>query len=168
MKNRYSFFNIIKLLWYYVIGNILGRLTYPNRVFKSKWFSRPGSAGWGWICKYWFSQEIMGYNRDCAFPCSPLLRVACPENLSFSLDDLNNFTSIGCYFQANGGIRIGKGTAIAQGVGIISENHDLSNPDMRGKKAKVVIGEKCWIGMNALILPGVVLGPHTVVGGVVS
>jgi acetyltransferase-like isoleucine patch superfamily enzyme len=26
------------------------------------------------------------------------------------------------------------------------------------------LGEKCWIGMNAVILPGVVLGPGTVVG----
>lgn len=34
---------------------------------------------------------------------------------------------------------------------------------MQGKK--VVIGDKTWIGMNCLILPGVVLGPNTVVGG---
>ena len=30
---------------------------------------------------------------------------------------------------------------------------------------KVIIGDKTWIGMNSLILPGVVLGPNTVVGG---
>lgn len=107
----------------------------------------------------------MGYNRDCKFPCSPLIRVTCPENLEFSLDDLNNFSTFGVYFQAIGGIKIGKGTAIGPNVGIITENHDLYDPELRGKKAKVVIGENCWIGMNALILPGVELGPHTVVGG---
>ncbi|MGA2084600.1 MAG: DapH/DapD/GlmU-related protein, partial [Terracidiphilus sp.] len=28
----------------------------------------------------------------------------------------------------------------------------------------VVLGENCWIGMNAVILPGVHLGARTVVG----
>ena len=28
----------------------------------------------------------------------------------------------------------------------------------------VVLGKYCWIGMNSVILPGVVLGDHTVVG----
>lgn len=28
----------------------------------------------------------------------------------------------------------------------------------------VVIGSNCWIGMNAVILPGVVLGDRTIVG----
>ena len=33
-----------------------------------------------------------------------------------------------------------------------------------------MIGERCWIGMNAVLLPGVVLGPNTVVaaGSVVA
>lgn len=153
------------LIWHFVWGNIIGRLLYPPQVFKSKWFSRPGSDGWAWVCRYWFSQKVMGYNRDCKFPCSPMSHVACPENLEFSMDDLDHFTSVGCYFQANAGIIIGKGSQIAPGVGIITENHDLNDPQLRGKKGKVVIGDKCWLGMNSLILPGVILGPHTVVGG---
>jgi acetyltransferase-like isoleucine patch superfamily enzyme len=34
----------------------------------------------------------------------------------------------------------------------------------------VNIGERCWLGMNAIILPGVTLGPYTVVaaGAVVT
>ena len=28
----------------------------------------------------------------------------------------------------------------------------------------IIIGKKCWIGMNSVILPGVVLGDHTIVG----
>lgn len=27
-----------------------------------------------------------------------------------------------------------------------------------------MIGDKCWIGMNSVILPGVVLGDNTIVG----
>ena len=47
---------------------------------------------------------------------------------------------------------------------MIASNHDVNDPDKRQAGKDVVIGEKCWIGMNALILPGVVLGPHTSVG----
>ena len=28
----------------------------------------------------------------------------------------------------------------------------------------IVLGEQCWIGMNSVILPGVKLGIHTIVG----
>lgn len=49
-------------------------------------------------------------------------------------------------------------------VGILSSNHDLYNRD-KNIPEPVVIGDYCWIGMNSLILPGVTLGPSTIVGG---
>ena len=70
----------------------------------------------------------------------------------------------GSYFQAFGRIVIGKGTYIAQNVGIITANHNLQNLDLQAEAKPVGIGEKCWIGMNSVILPGVELGPHTIVG----
>ena len=72
---------------------------------------------------------------------------------------------MGNYFQAmNSEITIGRGTWIAPGAGIIASNHDIFDPDKRQPGKPVRIGEKCWIGMNAVILPGVELGDHTVVG----
>ncbi len=32
------------------------------------------------------------------------------------------------------------------------------------KGENVVLGDGVWIGMNSMVLPGVELGPHTVVG----
>lgn len=40
----------------------------------------------------------------------------------------------------------------------------ISDPDLQAEGKPVRIGRKCWIGMNAVILPGVTLGDHTVVG----
>lgn len=40
----------------------------------------------------------------------------------------------------------------------------MQNLDRHEEAKPVLIGEKCWIGMNSVILPGVILGPHTVVG----
>lgn len=56
------------------------------------------------------------------------------------------------------------GSYIAPNVGIITSNHDLYDLDKRMPAQNVKIGKKCWIGMNSMILPGVELGEHTIVG----
>lgn len=70
----------------------------------------------------------------------------------------------GTYFQAFGKINIGRGSYITQNVGIITANHNLHDLDSHSQPRDVNIGEKCWIGMNSVVLPGVTLGPHTIVG----
>ena len=90
--------------------------------------------------------------------------MALPENIVFHPDDLNNFQTTGNYFQAIGKITIGHGTFIAPNVGLITANHDPADPDKHLEPKPIVLGEKCWIGMNSMILPGVTLGDGTVVG----
>ncbi len=85
--------------------------------------------------------------------------------ITFDPSSINVFQQSGCYFQAFQEIYIGKDCWIGQNTGIITANHDYFNPDLHQVGKKVVVGDKTWIGMNCLILPGVVLGPNTVVGG---
>lgn len=85
--------------------------------------------------------------------------------IKFDPSSINVFQQPGCYFQAFEEINIGSDVWIGQNTGIITSNHDLTNPDKHLNGKKVIIGDKTWIGMNSLILPGVVLGPNTVVGG---
>ncbi|HDR7280161.1 MULTISPECIES: acyltransferase [Bacillus cereus group] len=75
----------------------------------------------------------------------------------------------GCYIQGIGEVIIGDYTILAPNVGIISSNHDLYDYRVHHKE-RVIIGNYCWIGMNAVVLPGVVLGNHTIVaaGAVVT
>lgn len=70
----------------------------------------------------------------------------------------------GCYIQAANGIEIGDFSIFGPGVGIISANHDPANLDRHLPAEPIRIGSYCWIGMNAVILPGVQLGDHTIVG----
>ena len=63
-----------------------------------------------------------------------------------------------------GSIDIGRGTYIAPNVGLITANHDLADLSQHVEAKPIILGEKCWIGMNSVILPGVHLGPHTIVG----
>ncbi|WP_302589697.1 acyltransferase [uncultured Muribaculum sp.] len=110
------------------------------------------------------NQKLRGINSKAWWPVAPYQKVGSPDNIIFHVDDINNFQMPGSYFQAFGRIVIGKGTYIAQNVGIITANHNLQNLDLQAEAKPVSIGEKCWIGMNSIILPGVELGPHTIVG----
>ena len=100
------------------------------------------------------------------WPISPYITIqGDPENIIFDNDDLNNFQGKGNYYQCfDGKIYIGKGTYIAGNVGLITANHNVDDLDEHVQGEDIVLGEKCWIGMNAMILPGVTLGEQTVVG----
>lgn len=75
----------------------------------------------------------------------------------------------GNYLQGAGGIEFGNYIQLAQNVGVLSANHNLYNQKIYDLK-KVKLGDYCWVGMNSVILPGVELGPRTIVaaGSVVT
>ena len=64
---------------------------------------------------------------------------------------------------ARGGITIEDGAQIAANVSLISNNHDPY--DLKVLTCKpVLICRDAWIGANAVILPGVRVGEHAIVG----
>lgn len=72
--------------------------------------------------------------------------------------------SPGSYIQAMNGIEIGDYTNLGPNVGLISANHDPIDNSKHVAAKPIRIGKRCWIGMNAVILPEVVLGDYTIVG----
>jgi acetyltransferase-like isoleucine patch superfamily enzyme len=72
--------------------------------------------------------------------------------------------SNGCYIQGINGINIGDDTIFAPGVKIISANHNKNNFRNHDKEEPINIGDGCWLGTNAVILPGVNLGDKVIVG----
>lgn len=91
----------------------------------------------------------------------------------------------GCFLNLGDSIRIGRYVGFGQQVMILTETHAIGGPDYRSgplTPKPVQIGDGCWIGARATILPGVVIGdgtvvaagavvsqdapPHTIVGGV--
>jgi acetyltransferase-like isoleucine patch superfamily enzyme len=139
---------------------------FDRKYLKGRYFTK-SKWGYKWLIRSIFTQKILGLgNRNCPWPVSPFCIVSFPESISFDPDDINNFQTFGTYFMArpDGKIRIGKGTKIAPNVGIITQNHDLQDLEKAAPAEDVIIGERCWIGMNSVILPGVILGDHTIVG----
>lgn len=141
-----------------------GKLIYDKKYLTGKYFSAEG-IGARWILQCWFWQKVMRYNANVTWPVSHRVEVSNPKNIEFHPDDMQIFHSFGSYYQAiDGKITIGKGTWIAPNVGLITTNHDFYNLNNHAQGKDIVLGENCWIGMNSVILPGVVLGPRTIVG----
>ena len=85
--------------------------------------------------------------------------------------DIGDGTAIGWYnnFYCQGGLSIGKNVLFASNVCILTSNHgwkDASTPIMcqHSSCKGVRIGDDSWIGYNAIILPGVNIGCHVVIG----
>lgn len=59
---------------------------------------------------------------------------------------------------------MGDDTIFAPGVMIISANHDPNDFSRWVEAGPITIGKRCWIGVGAIILPGVQLGDDVIVG----
>lgn len=75
--------------------------------------------------------------------------------------------------RVDGLARVGADVAIAFGAYLCCDTHELGPSSRRSGanvKLQVVIGDGCWIGANATILPGVTVAPGCVVaaGAVVT
>ena len=154
--------------WFFLWGNLFALFAYDRKYLRGRWFEgRFGGVcaiGWKWVTRNALAKWFGGVNAAARFPVNSSCRVIYPENLEFDPDDLNNFQSMGIYYQAIGKIRIGKGTYIGPNVGLITSNHDPADPERHLEPKPIDLGKACWIGMNSVILPGVKLGDHTVVG----
>lgn len=107
-------------------------------------------------------------------PVPPTLRVFPPFYTDFGKnivigDDV--FINACCHFQDHGGITIGDSCQIGHNVVFATLNHGLA-PEDRGTTypAPIVLGTNVWIGANATILPGVMIGDNAVIaaGAVVT
>ena len=120
-------------------------------------------------------------------------RLDTPPYRKFSLGDYSVIESYACINNAVGDVMIGDHTRIglhntiigpvlignhvnlAQGITVTALNHIFENSEKRIDEqgvstSAVVIEDDIWIGANAVILPGVTIGHHSVVaaGAVVT
>lgn len=120
-------------------------------------------------------------------------RMDTPPYRKFSLGDYSVIESFACINNAVGDVVIGDHTRIglhntiigpvtigchvnlAQGITVTALNHNFEDSDKRideqgASTTPVTIEDDIWIGANAVILPGVTIGNHSVVaaGAVVT
>lgn len=120
---------------------------------------------------YRFFKLFFGLNREAKFAINFTSVVLKPENVHLGAEVEKSFVLSGnCYFQGINGIFIGDRTIFAPGVKVISADHEQGELSTHKKEEPIRIGNDCWIGANAVILPGVTIGDHTIVaaGAVVT
>ena len=81
---------------------------------------------------------------------------------------IGDHTRVGIHNTIIGPVSIGNHVNLAQGITVTALNHNFSDPDKRIDEqgistAAVHIGDDVWIGANAVVLPGVTIGNHSVV-----
>ncbi|WBY02082.1 hypothetical protein PE066_00650 [Ramlibacter tataouinensis] len=143
---------------------------FDRKYLRGRYFDQ-SLGGFVWALRSIWTQNILRISPPRPWPTALTCHISVPENIYFHPDDLNNFQSPGTYFQNfKACIHIGHGTYIGPNVGIITANHRAGSLAEHEDGRDVVISENCWIGMNAVILPGVVLGSGTIVaaGAVVN
>jgi acetyltransferase-like isoleucine patch superfamily enzyme len=93
--------------------------------------------------------------------------------------------NVGCFLNLGAEITIGNYVGFGQQVMILTESHAIGSPEYRSGELRpkpVKIGNGCWVGARAMILPGITIGdgavvaagaivtkdvpPHTVVAGI--
>lgn len=88
---------------------------------------------------------------------------------------IGNHTRVGLHNTIIGPVIIGNHVNLAQGITVTALNHNFEDSNKRIDEqgvstSAVIIEDDIWIGANAVILPGVTIGHHSVVaaGAVVT
>jgi putative colanic acid biosynthesis acetyltransferase WcaF len=69
-----------------------------------------------------------------------------------------------CYVDARGGIRVDSDVSISREAAILTATHLPDDPQFLARVEPVHLEHHCWIGMRALVLPGVRVGEGAIVG----
>lgn len=120
------------------------------------------------LMKCFMGQKILRINSHVPWPVHWTSEVKGYENIQRGSETPGS--SLGCYIDGRNGIIIEENVWLGPKISIISMNHDLLNYNKYRKEKPIRIGHDSLITSNCIILPGVELGPHTVVaaGAVVT
>lgn len=128
-----------------------------------KTFHLRDNVGIGFYLANFFFKHILRQNTDTPWAIHHSSTILFPDRIKKGRDVYPG-DSPGNFIHAVNGVEIGDFTNIGPNVGIISANHDLIDNSRYIVGPPIRIGAFCWIGMGAVILPGVELGDHTIVG----
>lgn len=146
-----------------IISKILYFLLPPIKKYHRFQRSQSSKVTFGQWCRFWLSKD-----KSLYWPVHKNSELTHPNNIYVGINSKVGLRP-GNYIQANGGLFVGNYVTITPNCGVITGNHNPINHNEHIDK-EVKIEDYCWIGMNSMLLPGVHLGPRTVVaaGSVVT
>jgi maltose O-acetyltransferase len=78
-----------------------------------------------------------------------------------------SFVNAGCWFEGAGSVDIGRDAFLGPQVMILTSVHEIDEDgqvDRMPVAGQVRVGDRCWLGARALIMPGVTIGEGTIIG----
>jgi maltose O-acetyltransferase len=78
-----------------------------------------------------------------------------------------SFVNVDCWFEGVGGVDIGRNVFLGPQVMVITSSHEIDSDGQTARMpvpSQVTIGDCCWLGARATILPGVTIGAGTIIG----
>lgn len=118
------------------------------------------------VRRNWY-RRIMKF--DVADSSAVLMGVTFDARKGFVMGE-NSVVNEYARMDTRGGIVLGRNVSISSRATILTASHDPNSADFTGFEQAVSIGDYVWIGLNALIMPGVTIGEGAVVaaGAVVT
>lgn len=146
-----------------LLGRVMEKLAWGPVVKWSYGPDIPAASSWHTVKTFFIWQRIFRINAGIPWPVHPTSRVTNWRKIRITGRGMPG-ASPGCYIQAGNGINLGDNVLIGPGVGIVSANHAKGDLNAWEKDRPITIGNNVWIGMNAVILSGVSIGDHAVIG----
>ncbi len=85
-----------------------------------------------------------------------------PKNITVGTGTIIGY---GIFIDGRDKVNIGSHTDIASEVMIYNSEHNLEDPNFEATNSPVSIGDYCFIGPRAIIMPGVTIGDGAVIAG---
>jgi acetyltransferase-like isoleucine patch superfamily enzyme len=143
-----------------ILGLLFFRWAYPKFNFREYPIRK--------LIKCFIAQKVFCINRKVPWPVHWTSEIKAHENIERGTETPGSM--MGCYIDGRNGIVLGNNVWIGPKVSIISMDHCLTDYTKYKTEAPIRIGNNSLLTTNSVILPGVELGPHTVVaaGAVVT
>lgn len=140
-----------------LISTLIYFLFPPIKKYRRFMKSQTSEVSFYQWCKFWLSRDKRTY-----WPVHKNTELTHPDKIFVGINSKVGIRP-GNYIQGNGGLYVGNYVTITPNCGVITGNHNPLNHNVHINK-EVRIDDYCWIGMNVMIMPGVHLGPRTIVG----
>jgi acetyltransferase-like isoleucine patch superfamily enzyme len=143
-----------------IFGLLFFRWAYPGFDFHAYPFRR--------LWKCFIAQKFLRINSHVPWPVHWTSEIKGYEGIKRGTETPGSAS--GCYIDGRNGIELEENVLIGPQVSIISMNHDLLEYRQFRKENPIRIGRDCLLSAGCIVLPGIELGPHTVVaaGAVVT
>ena len=129
-----------------------------KEIYQKRYINQPVAL------KHYFFQKVLSVNRDCYWPVDWRSTVIGAEFILVGAGSAPGYSQ-GNYIVASLGspITVGDYTVMGPNVILPGRNNNIYDHSIHDDGG-ISVGNFCWIGANAVILPNVTLGDHVVVG----